>query len=201
MYKRWNIIEILGVVYYIDSRIGSNSFRETGKTKNEETTERFYNKVHATRNRQRERNTDVLRGWRLFTSSGLNIDGDAFSGSSVELHKDGGEGGVDNEGDQEEEGEEAEGAEEDEERSSIEQQLLQERLRLLFVRHIGEQTAVLVSWMLLNDVVVFVVVVVLRCRRRRRGRRCDRRRRPRRATAPRRIWRRRDRTIYGQFMV
>lgn len=81
----------------------------------------------------------------MFTSSGLNVDGDALDGSSVELHEDGGEGGVDNEGDQEEEGEEAEGAEEDEERGRVEQQLLQERLLLHFVRHLGEQTAVLVS--------------------------------------------------------
>jgi len=61
----------------------------------------------------------------LFTSSGLNVDGNTLGGSSVELHEDGGKGGVDNEGDQEEEGEEAEGAEEDEERGRVEQQLLQ----------------------------------------------------------------------------
>jgi len=98
----------------------------------------------------------------LFTSSRLNVDGDTLSGSSVKLHEDGSEGGVDNEGDQEEEGEETEGAEEDEECGRVEQQLLQERLLLLFVRHLGEQTAVLVSgWMLLSDVVAAVVVVVV----------------------------------------
>lgn len=97
----------------------------------------------------------------MFTSSGLNVDGDALGRSSVKLHEDCGEGGVDNEGDQEEEGEEAEGAEEDEERGRVEQQLLQERLLLLFVRHLGEQTAVLVSWRLPSDVVIVVAVVVV----------------------------------------
>ncbi|KYQ47893.1 hypothetical protein ALC60_13063, partial [Trachymyrmex zeteki] len=110
--------------------------------------------------RQRER-TDEIR-CRFFTSSGFNIDGDTLGGSSFELHEDGGEGRVDNEGDQEEEGEEAEGAEEDEERGRVKQQLLQKRLLLLFVRHLGEQTAVLVScWILLSDVVSVVAVVVV----------------------------------------
>mgnify|MGYP004590715755 CR=1 FL=1 len=99
-------------------------------------------------------------GCRLFTSPGLNVDGDTLGWPSVELHEDGGEGGVDDEGDQEEEGKEAEGAEEDEERGRVEQQLLQERLLLLFLRHLGEQTAVLVSGMHLVDVVVVVVVVL-----------------------------------------
>lgn len=98
---------------------------------------------------------------RLFTSPWLNVGSDTLGWPSVELHEDGGEGGVDDEGDQEEEGKEAEGAEEDEERGRVEQQLLQERLLLLFLRHLGEQTAVLVSGMHLVDVVVFVVVVVL----------------------------------------
>lgn len=60
----------------------------------------------------------------LFTSPGLNVDGDTLGRSCVEIHKNRGEGGVDDEGDQEEEGEEAEGAKEDEERGGIEQQLL-----------------------------------------------------------------------------
>lgn len=98
----------------------------------------------------------------MFTSPGLNVDGDTLGWPSVELHEDRGEGGVDDEGDQEEEGKEAEGAEEDEERGRVEQQLLEERLfLLLFLRHLGEQTAVLVSGMHLVDVVVLVAVVVL----------------------------------------
>lgn len=75
---------------------------------------------------------------RLFTSPWLNVGSDTLGWPSVELHEDGGEGGVDDEGDQEEEGKEAEGAEEDEERGRVEQQLLQERLLLLFLRHLGE---------------------------------------------------------------
>lgn len=61
---------------------------------------------------------------RLFTSTWLNIYGDTLGRSCVKIHKDRGEGGVDDEGDQEEEGEEAEGAKEDEERGRVEQQLL-----------------------------------------------------------------------------
>ncbi|KAL2727614.1 hypothetical protein V1477_016890, partial [Vespula maculifrons] len=109
-------------------------------------------RIHATKEENNNDRTNDTRGqltrfWKIecFTSPGLNVDGDTLGGPSVELHEDGGEGGVDDEGDQEEEGEEAEGAEEDEERGRVEQQFLQERLLLLFVRHVGEQTAVLVS--------------------------------------------------------
>lgn len=107
----------------------------------------------------------------MFTSPGLNVDGDTLGWPSVELHEDGGEGGVDDEGDQEEEGKEAEGAEEDEERGRVEQQLLQECLLLLFVRHLGEQTAVLVSMMHPIDVVFVVVVLGVLAARRHVGRR------------------------------
>lgn len=72
---------------------------------------------------------------RIVTFPGVDVDGDALCRPLVELHEDGGERRINDEGDQEEEGEEAEGAEEDEKRGGVEQQLLEKRLLLRLVRH------------------------------------------------------------------
>lgn len=57
----------------------------------------------------------------MFTSSRLDVNGNTLGGSLVELHKNSGEGRINDEGHQEEKGKGAEGAEEDEERGRVEQ--------------------------------------------------------------------------------